>query len=189
MNLLDIIIIVTMIFFVLRGVFRGFFREISSLAGVILGIWVAALYQPQVTVFLSAFLPHGKTLSLISFALIFLVVLVFCNLLGWCLKSLFQKVFLGWFDRTLGAGLAVLKALILTYFAIFLLTFFVPSKSELLADSKLAPTVIKSYQSLINRISPDTYEELKRKFLGNKKRAGQASSGQTKGSAEKHGSR
>jgi uncharacterized membrane protein required for colicin V production len=33
MNLLDIIIIVTMIFLLVKGVFRGFIREIASLAG------------------------------------------------------------------------------------------------------------------------------------------------------------
>jgi len=170
MNLLDLIIIACMVFLIVRGIFRGFIREVGSLAGVILGIWLASLYQPQLTDFLKPFLPSGKFLPLISFALIFLVVLVFCNVAGWLLKKLAKKIFLGWADRTLGAALAVLKGVIITYFAIVLLTFFVPSKSNLIADSKLAPTIINSYQSIVGLLSPGAYQNLKKQFVGQKER-------------------
>ena len=71
-----------------------------------------------------------------------LVILVLCNVLGWALKLFFSKVFLGWLDRTLGAGLAVLKGVILTYLVIVLLTFFLPARTPLIAESKLTPLII-----------------------------------------------
>ena len=166
MNPLDISIIAAMIFFIVRGVFRGFFREIGSLAGVIFGLWLANIFQPQLTVYLKAYLPSVKFLPLISFGAIFLVVFVICSLLGMGLSIMVKKVFLGWADRFLGAGLAVLKALIITYFAIVLITFFVPSKAPLIAESKMAPVIITSYQSLVNLISPGAYQKLKEKLLG-----------------------
>jgi len=170
MNLLDVIIIACMVFLIVRGIFRGFIREIGSLAGVILGIWLASLYQPQMTDFLKPFLPSGKFLPLISFALIFLVVLVLCNVVGWLLKKLVKKIFLGWADRTLGAALAVFKGVIITYFAIVLLTFFIPSKSNLMTDSKLVPIIINSYQSIVGLLSPGAYQNLKKQFVGQKER-------------------
>ena len=170
MNLLDLIIIACMVFLLVRGIFRGFIREVGSLAGVILGIWLASIYQPQLTDYLKPFLPSGKYLPLISFALIFLVVLVFCNVAGWLLKKLAKKLFLGWADRTLGAALAVLKGVLITYFAIVLLTFFTPSKSNIIAESKLAPVIINSYQSIIGLLSPGAYENLKKKFVVQKGR-------------------
>ena len=115
MNLLDIIIIVTMIYLIVKGILRGFFREIASLVGIILGIWLANHYQPQMTDFLRSYLPSTRFLPLISFAVIFASILVICNLLGLILKQLFKKVFLGWLDRTLGAGLAIVKGVIITY--------------------------------------------------------------------------
>ena len=81
MNPLDLIIIATMVFFIVRGIFRGFFKEIGSLAGVIFGIWIAAVYQPQMTEYLKTYIPTGRFLPLISLALIFFIVLVLCNLL------------------------------------------------------------------------------------------------------------
>ena len=89
-------------------------------------------------------------------------------------KKLVKKIFLGWADRTLGAALAVLKGVIITYFAIVLLTFFVPSKSNLITDSKLAPTIINSYQSIVGLLSPGAYQNLKKQFVEQKERIEQA---------------
>jgi len=189
MNLLDLIIIATMVFLIVRGVFRGFFREIGSLAGVILGIWLANLYQPQMTVYLKEYLPSTTFLPFISFALIFALVLVFCNLAGWGLKMLLKKAFLGWADRTLGAGFAVLKGVILTYLVIVLLTFFVPSRTPLIGGSKLAPLIIASYQSMVSIVSPGSYQEWKRKLLGHTKGFGAVVPEKKGGLTGKDGSR
>lgn len=166
MNPLDISIIAAMIFFVVRGIFRGFFREIGSLAGVISGLWLANMFQPHLTSYLKAYLPSVKFLPLISFGAIFIIVFITCSLLGMGLRFLVKKAFLGWADRVLGAGLAVFKGLIITYFAIILITFFVPSKAPLIAESRMAPVIISSYQSLVNLISPGAYQKLREKLLG-----------------------
>ncbi|MBP1740830.1 MAG: colicin biosynthesis protein, partial [Deltaproteobacteria bacterium] len=109
MNLLDMIIICTMIFFVVKGILRGFLREVASLAGVILGILLANHFQPRMTEVLKAYLPVSSFLPIVSFALLFGAILVLCNLAGYGLSLLFQKAFLGWVDRSLGAGFAVVK--------------------------------------------------------------------------------
>ncbi len=169
MNLLDIIITCTMLFFVVRGLMRGFIKEIASLAGVILGILLAIRFQPQVTDILKSYLPPGQFLGLIGFAAVFFSTLILCNLLGWGFKLLFQKVLLGWVDRTLGVGLAVAKGVILAYLVIVLLTFFLPARAPLIASSRLAPLIITSYQSMIHLISPDHYQQLRKKIVGTKR--------------------
>ena len=172
MNLLDYIIIITMIYLIVKGILRGFIREIASLMGIILGIWLANLFQPQMTDLLKSYLPFARYLPLISFAIIFAAVLISCNILGWALKLLFKKILLGWVDRSLGALLAVAKGVIITYLIIVMLTFFLPAKTPLIAGSELAPWIIKSYQSMISLISPDHYQNWKRKIMGEKKKMG-----------------
>lgn len=169
MNPLDLVIIAVMVFFIVRGIFRGFFREIGSLAGVILGIWLAVHYQPQMTSYLKAYVPTLIYISLISFGLIFIIVLVLCNLAGLALKMMMKRLLFGWADRGLGVTLAILKGIILTYLVIVLLTVFMPSKAPLMAKSKLAPLIISSYQSLVSLTSPGSYEKWKQKLLGEKK--------------------
>jgi membrane protein required for colicin V production len=106
---------------------------------------------------------------LISFGLIFVIVLVLCNLAGLALKMMMKRLLFGWADRGLGVTLAILKGIILTYLVIVLLTVFMPSKAPLMAKSKLAPLIISSYQSLVNLTSPGSYEKWKQKLLGEKK--------------------
>jgi len=166
MNPLDLIILAAMVFFIVRAIFRGFFREIGSLAGIVFGIWLAAVYHPQVTAYLKQYVPAGKLLPLIGFALIFAAVVVLCNLAGWGMKTIMKKLLFGWADRGLGVGLAILKGILVAYLVIVLMTFYVPSQAPLIAESKLAPLIIRSYHSLMGLGSPASYQNWKRKFLG-----------------------
>lgn len=181
MNLLDMIILAVIVFLFLRGIFRGFFREIGSVAGVVLGIWLANLYQPRMTEYLKEYISSSTFLPLISFGVIFCIVLVLCNLAGWSLRTMSKKTSLGWADRTLGAGLAVMKGIIITYLAIVLLTFFVPSKTPLIARSRLTPLIISSYQSMVSVVSPGSYQKWKKKFLKRKENIDGVVSNQIKG--------
>jgi membrane protein required for colicin V production len=174
MNLLDMIIICTMIFFIVKGILRGFLREVASLAGVILGILLANHFQPRMTEVLKAYVPASGFLPIISFALLFGAVLVICNFAGYGLSLLFQKAFLGWVDRTLGSGFAVVKGVIITYLVIVILTFFLPAQTPLIAQSKTAPWIISSYQALTHLIAPDQYEKWRKRLLGIKERTAQA---------------
>ena len=186
MNLLDVVIASWMLFLVVKGIFRGFFREIGSLAGVILGIWLANHYHPQLTGYLKSYLPSITFLPLISFAVIFASILLLCNLSGWILKLLVKKALLGWVDRALGAGLAVAKGLIISYVAIILLTFYLPVTTPLIAKSKMAQLITVSSQSMIQIISPEYFQNWKKKIVEKGKEMGEIVSEKAKGITNKN---
>lgn len=171
MNLLDVAILAVMIFLVVRGIMRGFFREVGSLAGVVFGIWLGIVYQPRAEAWLEPYLGTIPFLPLLAFGIIFTAVLCSCNLLGWLLKVVANKLFFGWADRSFGAGLAVLKGIILTYLAIVLITFMVPSQAPLVAQSKLAPIIVASYQAVTGLINPGAYERWRDRLLGKRPEA------------------
>jgi len=187
MNLLDVLIIACMGFLIVRGIFRGFVREVGSLAGIVLGIWAACVYPQQMTNFLKGFLPAWTYLPLLSVVLVIVMFLVACNVLAWLLHLFLKKVFLGWVDRTLGVGLAIFKGVVIIYFAIVLMTFFVPSKPSFIAESSLAPMIVRSYQSMVGLFSPEAYENLKKRLLGQKERALSSLVEPKKGSSGKDG--
>jgi len=172
MNILDYIILGLIAFFVVKGIFRGFFREISSLAGIIFGIWIGNHYYPQMANLLKAYIPLEKSLSLISFLLLFIVVVILFNLSGIFLHHLFKKLLIAWLDRGLGFGLALIKGIIISYLLIVLLIFFIPSKSPLIAKSTMARMVIVTYQSMSRLISPDLYKTWKKKIFKESKKVG-----------------
>ena len=164
-----------MAFFVVKGIFRGFFREISSLAGIIFGIWIGNHYHPQMADLLKTYIPLEKSLSLISFLLLFIVVVIVFNLSGMLLHHLFKKLLIAWLDRGLGFGLALIKGIIISYLLIVLLIFFIPSKSPLVTKSTTARMVI----SHIN-LCPGSYHQIstkpgrKNSLKSRKKWAGQS---------------
>ncbi len=166
MNLLDLVIVFTLIFLVVKGLLRGFIRELASLAGVILGILLGNHFQPEMTSYLKSYLPVTDYLPLVSFGSLFALIFIACNLMGFLLKLLFSKAFLGWLDRSLGVCLALAKGVILIYLVIVILMFFVPAKTPLIAQSKLAPWIIVSYQSMIKIISPAQYESWRKRLFG-----------------------
>lgn len=172
MNILDFIILGLIIFFVIKGIFRGFFREISSLAGIIFGIWIGNHYHPQMANLLKAYIPLEKFLPLISIIILFISVVILFNLFGILLHHLFKRLFIGWFDRGLGIGFALIKGIIISYLLIVLLTFFMPSKSPLIAKSTAARTVIVTYQSMSRLISPDLYKTWKKRIYKESKKVG-----------------
>ncbi|HDH87709.1 MAG: hypothetical protein DRG35_03325 [Deltaproteobacteria bacterium] len=174
MNILDYIILGLLAFFVVKGIFRGFFREISSLAGIIFGIWIGNHYYPQMANLLKSYIPLEKSLSLISFLLLFIVVVIVFNISGMFLHHFFKKLLIAWLDRGLGFGVALIKGIIISYLLIVLLIFFIPSKSPLIANSTTARMVIVTYQSMSRLISPDLYKTWKKRIFKESKKVGKA---------------
>ena len=166
MNFLDYIILIPLIYLTVKGILRGFIREAASLAGVVLGVWLGNVFQPDVSKILASFISASDFIPLISIALIFIVVLILCNLAGWGFRLLFKKGVLGWFDRLMGGAFAVLKTIFISYVIIIILSFYVPTKAPLIAESLLAPWIIRSYQSIVGLVSPDHYNNWKKKILG-----------------------
>ncbi|MBW1978073.1 MAG: CvpA family protein [Deltaproteobacteria bacterium] len=171
MNLLDLAIIFAMIFFVIRALMRGFIREMASLIGVVLGILIGNYFQVQMNSYLKPYLPNTSILSLISFALLFVLTLIGCNLLGYLLELAFEKGSRGWVNKGSAIWLAVAKGVILIYLVIILLSFFLPPKTPLIARSRLAPMIVVSYRSMIRFVSPGQYEKWKKKIVGKYKEA------------------
>lgn len=174
MNILDFIILGLVTFFLIKGIFRGFFREIASLAGIIFGLVIGNHYYPQMANLLKSYIPLEKSLPLIAFIILFVLVVIGFHLFGLLLQGLFKRLFIGWFDRALGIGFALIKGIILSYLLIVLLTFFMPSKCPLIAKSRTARLVVITYQSMAKLISPDLYQIWKKKITKESKAVGKA---------------
>jgi membrane protein required for colicin V production len=166
MNILDYIILVPLLYLTIKGIIRGIIREVASLAGIILGIWLGMVYQQALSTVIRSYLPDNRFIPIISIALIFVLMVILCNLAGWGLKLIFKKVFLGWIDRLMGGVFAVIKTVFLAYVVIVIITFYMPQNAPLISESVLAPWIIKSYQKIIGLVSPDHYNNWKKKIIG-----------------------
>ncbi|MCX6640630.1 MAG: CvpA family protein [bacterium] len=112
MHWLDIVVLLIIVGSAIEGGVRGFVFEICSLAGLILGIFLAIKFFADVAVYLDFIPVAGWILNLISFILILSIVSILFTLLGKALRTTFSKIFLGWLDHVAGVVFGVLRGVI-----------------------------------------------------------------------------
>lgn len=116
MNTIDIVIVVILLFGLIKGFLKGLFIEITSLVGLVLGVYGAIHFS----YFLSDILKSrvswdASMIQIVAFAGTFLIILLALVFLGKALTKIAETVALGFFNKILGAIFGLLKyALILS---------------------------------------------------------------------------
>jgi membrane protein required for colicin V production len=104
LNTLDILIALPLIWALYRGFTKGFIIEAASLAGLVLGVYIAYQFSDFVSQFLmDQFDFRSDYLPLISFIITFIGVLILLHLFGRFLDKAVKSAGLGIFNRLLGA--------------------------------------------------------------------------------------
>ena len=122
MNWVDLTLLGVFALFGLRGFFRGLFREILSLAGLITGFFAAARYGAVAAQYVAQ---HWQWSPLLlkgsGFVAIFFVIYFAFNLIGWLLHRSERMLFLQTLNRAGGVAMGVVKGAALAALAVFLL--------------------------------------------------------------------
>ena len=155
MNPIDIVIIVIVSFCLIRGFFRGIVKELSSIIGVMGGLYFASTYQKEMAAFLKTRIQGVPYMDVLSYFLIFCGVLIVVNLLGTLIKYLLKIVFLGWADRSFGALFGGIKGLAIISVILIGLVAFLPKDASLLKESTLAPHAANLTTVLIHMVPMD----------------------------------
>ena len=116
MNTVDIIIAVILLFGLVKGFMKGLFIEITSLVGLVLGVYGALHFSFYLSDILKENVSWDQSMiQIVAFAGTFLVILLALVFLGKALTKIAETMFLGFFNKLLGAVFGVLKyALILS---------------------------------------------------------------------------
>ncbi len=110
MNILDIVLLVCLIPAVIQGLRKGFIAQVIAIISLVLGGWLAYHFSSSVTKWLSQWIEFsGHALDIISFILIFAIVVTLLYLLGKILEASIKIILLGWLNRLLGLVFALLK--------------------------------------------------------------------------------
>lgn len=155
MNLLDIAILIVAILITVRGFFRGIVQEAATLLGLIVSFFLASYYYGDLSRFLSRFLPgQSLLLSVLSFLFLLGLSVFLFHGFGILLKKVIHVSLLGWFDRVLGGVFGFIKAGVVIFIVVTLLTLALPRTSGLLNGSRLFPWVISLTDHLTLLIPP-----------------------------------
>lgn len=144
MNPLDMAFLGIMGLSLLYSTWKGFVRDVFSLVGILGGFLVAARFYPVVTSWLRAWVTPQWAAALLACACLFLVTFLGISLLGRMLWGSLKLLGLGWLDRVAGFGFGALKGVILCIGVLAALIGFLPSRTPVLADSRLAPVLVEA---------------------------------------------
>jgi len=110
----DIVILVVLALFVVKGMLRGLLKELCSLLGLILGGVFAFTFHLLLAQFLqdSFHLPDQLCVWGSSLAIFLLVVFLFA-VLGFVLTRFVKLIFLGWLNRLAGAIFGIVQGIVI----------------------------------------------------------------------------
>jgi membrane protein required for colicin V production len=132
LGLIDIVILVVLVFFLLKGILRGLLKEVCSLLGLVLGgLFAFTFHLPLAQLLQNSFGLPAQLCVWGAFLAIFLLV-VFCfAVLGFILNRFVKIIFLGGVNRLAGAVFGLLQGVVV-------LSIFV-----LVLNSSMAPQVVR----------------------------------------------
>jgi membrane protein required for colicin V production len=141
MNLADLLIVVVLVVSVVSAFVKGFFVEIFSLAGIVLGLFIAAANYGGFSLWVLRVVHNREAANLIAFLLIALGVMVLASIAGRLLRSLFRGVGLGIVDRLLGAVVGLVEGCVVVTLVLMGIVAFLP-RQDWLSNSRLAPVFL-----------------------------------------------
>jgi len=150
MNWLDIIIVVGLIVNVIISLKRGLIKELFSVLGIILGIVLASKFYQEVNWF-SGLIKNPAIADVISFVLIFLIVVIIVNLIGMLLRKIFKWSALGLLDHLGGFIFGFIKGIMITGIILFLLAKF-PLTSGVINKSPIASAILRFTTDIVTLI-------------------------------------
>lgn len=110
MNVVDIIILIILAWGAFRGFTQGFVLQVVTFIALILGVWASIRFSGVMSDFLTRNMDiTGKYLPVLSFVLIFVLVIVLAHLTGMLLTRFMELTALGWLNRIGGVIFGVLK--------------------------------------------------------------------------------
>lgn len=137
MDALDWMILLIMVGSALLAAAQGFFFEVISLAGAVVGYLAAAWGYGRIAPW---FLPYVKSqafANLAGFLTIFFAVVLLGGAIARIVRWMVREVGLRWVDRALGAAFGLLRGLVIVTAGLLAITAFAP-ESQQLKDSQLA---------------------------------------------------
>lgn len=138
MSIADWIICALLLVNVVTAAMQGFFSEILTMAGLVLGYLLAAWKYRSLAEWFEGFLKNPWLAEILGFLIIFFAIVLLFGVAAKIVRWIMKEAGFSGFDRFLGALLGLLKGGLMVAVILMGMTAFTPT-SKLLQNSQLAP--------------------------------------------------
>ena len=138
MAIVDWVILIVLILSVVSAAKAGLILEVFSLAGLVLGLLVAAWDYQKLTPWMGQWIHSPSMNQALSFIVMALGVMIAAGIAGRIVRWSVKSVGLGWADRMAGAAFGLVKGCALVTIAVMVIAAFWPSATWF-RQSRFAP--------------------------------------------------
>lgn len=125
LNYFDVVLLIILLLFLLRGVMNGFLSEVSGLLGLFGGLWYANYAYRDVSPYLG-FIHSSIWRDLAAYGIVFLSVVFAAALLVHLLSKALSLSMLPPLDKILGAVLGLVRGMVICSVSLVILRHFLP---------------------------------------------------------------
>ena len=151
---IDGLIVVTLVFSLVTGFFRGFVRETAALAAFAAGLWLFAQFGPWLAQWLARYIaqPVGRWMG--AGALVLLVAFVAGEVAGSLLGRLLRTPSLQTLDRVLGGLLGVVRGSLIVVLLVLLAGLTPLPRMAMFQEARLLPPFLHGVDLVIQHLPP-----------------------------------
>lgn len=174
MNLIDIVILISLIIAAISGFIKGFIISMASFAGFLLGIILSFRFAGSVQQLLMEITgSEGRYLYFVGFLICFGLVVVVVHLIGKAIEKIVKAVALGFINRIAGAGFGVLKTVLIFSALIYALSYIDPKDRLITPDQQENSIFYQPFEKILPSMLPflrHQLEELEERITPDEKK-------------------
>ena len=164
MTYLDYFFISIIFISFLVGCYRGFTRELFSLAGWIFAFYFANLFSGDLLKYVP--FDFGEHINfIIIYMVIFVIILLVASFLAALLNQLIKNIGLGFFNIIMGSIFGFMRGVLITFILIFLVqkTSFI--SEAILAESKTIPAIKLAIEKTLSYLPYEWSNKVKYSYI------------------------
>ena len=145
----DVLVFFLFLAFLVRGIWIGFIRQISSLLAMLGGFFLAGYFDNDFYTVLLPYFKSSHTVFLLSYVILFLAFFFLIKLAGLGLKKVMDITLTPWFDRTVGGLFGVIKGLFFSSLIFLVMTSYLSGSNRYLKESLSYPYLSQSSKAIL----------------------------------------
>lgn len=157
MNYLDIILLAVIGLFLIRGLARGFVKEVFALGSMVIGFYAASNLHQYLDPHLAIYMDNSGAVKALSFVIIFAAIILVSWGISKLIREFLEVTLLAWVDRGAGAVFGMLEGLIICTLLIMGVRYIAPN-ADVLHESKLLPLLDPAIE-LVADMAPDSVRQ------------------------------
>ena len=142
-NIIDTVLIISMLVSGIFALTQGFIREILSLFGWVVAFINLKIFMPESTQYVSVFIENKPLANLITISIIFVSTLILWRIFSIPLEKLFKKTSIGYIDRFLGFIFGIFRIFLIVgiVYMVIVLPIEKENRPNYLQESKISPFI------------------------------------------------